>query len=76
MSNTYLTAEELSVRIKYDARTIRDQLKDAILLEGIHYIRPFGGRKILFIWESVEELMLFGYTGVLPTKYRGVQWVV
>lgn len=31
MSNTYLTAEELSARIKYDARTIRDQLKDAVI---------------------------------------------
>jgi len=29
-------------------------LKDSVLLEGIHYFRPFGGRKILFIWEAVE----------------------
>ena len=68
MSNTYLTAEDLSKRIKYDARTIRDQLKGAVFLEGIHYVRPFGGRRILFIWESVEDLMLFGYSDVLPTK--------
>jgi hypothetical protein len=26
----------------------------------VHYIRPFGGRKILFIWERVEEEMLSG----------------
>jgi hypothetical protein len=51
MSNTYLTTEELSGKIKYDARTIRTRLKDSALLEGIHYIRPFGGRKILYIWE-------------------------
>ena len=44
---TYLTTAELSGRIKYDARTIRNRLKDSVLLEGIHYIRPFGGRKIL-----------------------------
>jgi|TARA_R110000850_G_scaffold70692_1_gene156335 hypothetical protein len=58
MSQTYLTTEELSLRIKYDARTIRQQLKDSVLLEGIHYIKPFGRRKILFIWEAIEEVML------------------
>jgi hypothetical protein len=57
MSSTYLTTEELSTRIKYDPRTIREQLKDSVLLEGLHYIRPFGGRKILFIWESIERDM-------------------
>lgn len=58
MKMTYLTTEELSERIKYDPRTIRNQLKDAVLLEGEHYIRPFGGRKILFLWEKIEALML------------------
>ena len=57
MSNTYLTTEELSKRIHYDARTIRNQLKDSVLLEGIHYFRPFGGRKILFVWEIIERDM-------------------
>ncbi|KAB2825924.1 MULTISPECIES: hypothetical protein [Aliivibrio] len=60
MDNTYLTTAELAGRIKYDARVIREQLKDSVLFEGIHYIRPFGGRKILFIWERVEEEMLMG----------------
>ncbi|WP_417821304.1 hypothetical protein [Terasakiella sp.] len=57
---TYLTTEELSNRIKYDARTIRERLKDSVLLEGVHYFRPFGGRKILYIWEKVEEDMIRG----------------
>ena len=57
MNNTYLTTEELSARIKYDPRTIRDQLKDSVLIEGRHYFRPFGGRKILYIWENVEQDM-------------------
>jgi len=52
---TYLTTEELSSRIHYDVRTIRDRLKDSVLLEGVHYIRPFGGRKLLFIWEAIER---------------------
>ena len=57
MSQLYLTTDELAARIKYDARTIRDRLKDSVLLEGIHYIRPFGGRKILYIWEAIERDM-------------------
>ena len=62
MAYTYLTTEELSSAIKYNKRVIREQLKDSVLFEGIHYIRPFGGRKILFIWERVEEEMLNGIT--------------
>ena len=58
MSEIYLTTDELSQRIKYDARTIRNRLKDSVLLEGIHYFRPFGGRKILFIWEAIEADIL------------------
>lgn len=54
---TYLTTDELSARIKYDSRTIRDRLKDSVLLEGRHYIRPFGGRKTLYIWEAIEQDM-------------------
>ena len=54
---TYLTTDELSERIKYDPRTIRERLKDSVLLEGTHYIRPFGGRKILYIWEQIEADM-------------------
>lgn len=57
MSLTYLTTSELSEVIKYDCRTIRDRLKDSVLIEGIHYFRPFGGRKILFIWEAIERDM-------------------
>lgn len=57
MSPTYLTTEELSARIKYDPRTIREQMKDSVLLEGVHYIRPFGGRKILYVWEVIERDM-------------------
>lgn len=57
MSQTYLTTHELSQRIKYDERTIRERLKDSVLLEGRHYFRPFGGRKILYVWEAIEADM-------------------
>lgn len=55
--STYLTTEALADRIHYDVRTIRDRLKDSVLLEGVHYFRPFGGRKILYIWEAIERDM-------------------
>jgi hypothetical protein len=58
MSHTYLTTEQLSERLHYDARTIRNQLVDSCLLEGRHYLRPFGRRKMLFIWENIEADML------------------
>ena len=57
MSRTYLTTKELSERIKYEPRTIRERLKDSVLLEGVHYIRPFGGRKTLYVWEQIEKDM-------------------
>ena len=55
MNQTYLTTDQLAEIIHYDSRTIRTRLKDAVLLEGVHYIRPFGGRKLLFIWESIQR---------------------
>jgi hypothetical protein len=57
MDQTYLTTDELSAKIKYDVRTIRERLKDSVLLEGTHYVRPFGGRKILYLWENIERDM-------------------
>lgn len=66
MSLTYLTTEELAARIKYNARTIRNALKDSVLLEGRHYIRPFGGRKIPYIWEHIEQDMFCDESSVVP----------
>ena len=63
MNQTYLTTDELSARIKYDPRTIRERLKDSVLLEGIHYIRPFGGRKILYVWVQIERDMALPVSG-------------
>lgn len=57
MQSELLTTDELSARIKYDSRTIRERLKDSVLIEGVHYIRPFGGRKILYIWDQIAADM-------------------
>lgn len=55
---TYMTTEELAHRLRYDARYIRSALKDAVFIEGIHYIRPFGRRRVLYIWEAIERDMV------------------
>ena len=68
---TYLTTEELSARIKYDPRTIRERLKDSVLLEGVHYFRPFGGRKILFLWETIERDMKVP-SATQPVGFSGI----
>ena len=34
MSHTYLTTQELSELIKYNPRTIRNELKDSVLIEA------------------------------------------
>lgn len=52
-TSTYITTEELASRLHYDPRYIREFLKDSVLLEGVHYIRPFGRRKILYVWVSI-----------------------
>jgi hypothetical protein len=57
---TYLTTRELADRIKYKAPVINNMLKDSVLLEGVHYVRPFGRRKILYLWEAVERTMIEG----------------
>lgn len=72
-TNTYLTTDELSGLIKYDTRTIRERLKDSVLIEGTHYFRPFGGRKILYIWEAIERDMRLGGDSLgIPMANGGV----
>ena len=72
MNKTYITTEELSERIKYEPKTILTRLKDSVLLEGRHYFRPFGGRKILYIWEHIEEDMFQDTSLQIPMVNGGV----
>jgi hypothetical protein len=62
MDTELLTTDELALRIKYDVRTIRERLKDSVLIEGIHYFRPFGGRKILYRWDTIQRDMVAAST--------------
>mgnify|MGYP000854535637 CR=1 FL=1 len=54
---TYIDAQELGTRINYNARYINDVLRGKCFIEGRHYVRPFGRRKILYIWENIESDM-------------------
>ena len=57
MNNTFITTAELAQKLHYNARYVCNYLVDSVLLEGIHYVRPFGRRKILFMWEAIERDM-------------------
>ena len=72
---TYMTTEELAIRLRYDPRYIRSTLKDAVFIEGVHYIRPFGRRRVLYIWEAIERDMMkvsVGRKQVIPMANGGV----
>jgi hypothetical protein len=59
MSNyTYLSAAQLAQRIPFSKRYIAEVMKDSVFEQGVHYIRPFGGRKVIYLWEPIEELLL------------------
>jgi hypothetical protein len=55
MMPTLITTQQLAERIQYDERYIRERLVPEVLTEGVHYLRPFGRRKLLFVWEAIEE---------------------
>ncbi len=71
METVFLTTDELSALIKYDARTIRERLKDSVLIEGVHYFRPFGGRKILYIWNEIQKDMRVS-SSAMSSKSSGI----
>jgi hypothetical protein len=56
--STYLTVKELGNRIKYHHKYINDVLTDNIFIEGKRYIRPFNARKVLYLWEEIEEQIM------------------
>lgn len=75
MDTELLTTEELAKRIKYDVRTIRERMLDSVLVEGVHYFRPFGGRKILYIWEAIRKDMMVAKhrTAMMPKEAMGIR---
>lgn len=69
---TYLTADELAGRLKYNSRYVTNVLRTQCFQEGRHYVRPFGGRKILYIWENIESDMYTDVNQSIPMANGGV----
>ncbi len=56
--HTYLSPARVAERLGFSTRYFRNVVMRERLVEGVHYCRPFGGRKIVLVWEEVEaELM-------------------
>ena len=56
----YVSPEECAKRLNYSLRYFRGVVIKRDLVEGVHYVRTFGGRKILLIWDLVERELLKG----------------
>lgn len=74
MHATFMTGAQLAKRLHYSERHIREYLKDRHFIEGVHYIRLPGSRRILYIWENIANDLL-GHTGItnmIPMANGGV----
>jgi len=65
MTTTLLTAHQLgSTKLPYTPRHINEYLKDRVFLEGIHYVRLPGSRRIFYVWETIQRDFVSSTTGV------------
>jgi hypothetical protein len=49
----YLSVKELSERIPYSEKTIRNLMVAGIFVRGEHYLKPRG--RVIFLWSKVQE---------------------
>ena len=54
----YLSVDQLSKRIPYSPKTIRNLMSRGVFLEGVHFTRLTG--RPIFLWSKVEEMLLEG----------------
>lgn len=57
----YLSIKQLSLRIPYKPKTIRNLICRGVFLEGVHYTRLTG--RPIFFWSRVEQLLKEGSHG-------------
>jgi hypothetical protein len=57
----YLSVQELSRRIPYKPKTIRNLMIRGVFLEGVHFTRLTG--RPIFLWSRVEQLLKEGPNG-------------
>ena len=69
---TYMQAAELATRIPYKARYINDYLKDRVFIEGTHYVRFPGSRRIMYIWEAIQADYLKQAAIEIPMANGGI----
>jgi hypothetical protein len=67
-----MQAAELATRIPYKARYINDYLKDRVFIEGTHYVRFPGSRRIMYIWEAIQADYLKQTVIEIPMANGGV----
>ena len=60
-SEEYLSVEQLSRRIPYRPKTIRNLMCQGVFVEGIHFTRLTG--RPIFMWSRVEQLLREGGNG-------------
>lgn len=60
-SEEYLSVEQLSRRIPYKPKTIRNLMWQGVFVEGIHFTRLTG--RPIFIWSRIEQLLREGTNG-------------
>ena len=69
---TFMSAKQLSKTLPYTDRHINEYLKDRVFMEGVHYVRLPGCRRILYIWEAICADMQIGATATIPMANGGV----
>ncbi len=72
---TYLSPSQVARRLGFSTRYFRNVVMRDHLLEGVHYCRPFGGRKILLVWEEVEAELLRDLPGVKSDAVGGASGI-
>jgi hypothetical protein len=60
-SEEYLSVEQLSRRIPYRPKTIRNLMVRGVFLEGVHFTRLTG--RPIFLWSRVEARLREGSHG-------------
>jgi hypothetical protein len=61
MSEEYLSVAQLSERVPYTPKTIRNLMWRGVFREGVHFTRLTG--RPIFLWSKVEALLREGIHG-------------
>lgn len=60
-SEEYLSIDQLSKRIPYTPKTLRNLICRGVFVEGVHFTRLTG--RPIFFWSRVEQLLREGQRG-------------